>query len=156
MSNPKTARIVPNRDRHRTEFLSVRTLLGMSRQDQADFSWVDLKRFFKVSLWDRSRKCAGCGKPIETFEEASLDHIIPRSKGGRTRLCNLQLMHMRCNSKKSSKIVNVLSRRRFAKAHQPAQSRTGQLTRREMGLSVNGRASIRRKRAEQKELTHQS
>lgn len=139
MSNPKTAsKIKPNK-RPRSEFLHYRTLLGMSRQEQADFSWADLKRFFKVSLWDRSHKCAGCRKEIETFEEASLDHIIPRSKGGRTRLCNLQLMHMRCNSSKSSTITTRLPRRRFEKALCAAQSRRGQVTRREMGLSVNGR-----------------
>lgn len=129
--------------RPRSEFLHYRTLLGMSRQEQADFSWADLRRFFKVSLWDRSRTCAGCLKPIETFDDASLDHIIPRSKGGRTRLCNLQLMHKNCNSRKSSQITTILPRNRFQKAMTPAQSRTGQKTRREMGLSVNGRATPR-------------
>lgn len=143
MLSQKTDRLRPNKDRHRTEFLEVRTLLGMSRQDQVDFSWHDLKRFYKVSLWDRSRTCAGCGKEIEKFQEASLDHIIPRSKGGRTRLCNLQLMHMRCNSKKASKIVSTLPKHIFAKAHTPPQSRVGQITRREMGLSINGRAKPR-------------
>lgn len=134
--------IKPNK-RPRTEFLHYRTLLGMSRQEQADFSWADLKRFFKVSLWDRSHRCRGCGKEIEQFEDASLDHIIPRSKGGRTRLCNLQLMHKNCNSKKSNIITTILPRWRFQKALTAAQSRRGQKTRREMGLSVNGRANAR-------------
>lgn len=130
----------PNK-RHRQEFMHHRTLLGMSRQEQADFSYADLKRFFRVSLWDRSHKCMGCGKPIATFDEATLDHIIPRSKGGRTRLSNLQLMHAKCNSDKSSKITTVLSRKRFARAMRPVNSRRGQMTRREMGLALNGRAS---------------
>lgn len=134
--------IKPNK-RPRTDFLHYRTLLGMSRQEQADFSYADLKRFFRVQLWDRSHRCAGCGKEIKSFEDATLDHIIPRSKGGRTRLVNLQLMHPRCNSKKSSNITTRLGRSKFMKALQPAQSRRGQKTRRELGLSVNGRANAR-------------
>jgi 5-methylcytosine-specific restriction endonuclease McrA len=123
--------------------LHYRTLLGMSRQEQADFCWADMKRFFKVSLWDRSHTCKGCRKEIASFEDASLDHIIPRSKGGRTRLVNLQLMHRGCNSKKSSQITTRLSRSKFMKALQPADSLRGQKTRREMGMSVNGRANAR-------------
>lgn len=134
--------IKPNK-RPRTDFLHYRTLLGMPRQEQADFSYADLKRFFKVQLWDSSHRCAGCGKEIDSFDDATLDHIIPRSKGGRTRLVNLQLMHPKCNSTKSSKITNRLGRSKFMKCLQPAQSRRGQKTRREMGLSVNGRANPR-------------
>lgn len=129
--------------RPRSEFLHYRTLLGMSRQEQADFCWADMRRFFKVSLWDRSHTCRGCGKEINTFDDASLDHIIPRSKGGRTRLANLQLMHKGCNSKKSSNITTRLSHRQFMKATTPVDSLRGQLTRRQMGLSVNGRATPR-------------
>jgi hypothetical protein len=47
----------PNK-RPKSDFANVTTLLGMSKQDQIDFSWNDVKRFFKVSLWDRSHQCA--------------------------------------------------------------------------------------------------
>lgn len=123
--------------RPRSEFAHIRTLLGMSRQEQADFSWSDLDRFYKVTLWDRSHRCKWekCRYPdqmITSFEEATLDHIIPRSKGGRTRLCNLQLMHSKCNGAKSSTITNQLSRHRFLKAMTPPDSRKGQRTKYEM------------------------
>lgn len=142
MSSPQSDKVKPVK-RPRSEFVHYRTLLGMSRQEQADFCWADMRRYFKVTLWDRSRDCAACGKPIEAFDDASLDHIIPRSKGGRTRLVNVQLMHKRCNSKKSSQITTVLPHNKFMKAMTPADSNRGQLTRRQMGLSVNGRATPR-------------
>lgn len=123
--------IKPNK-RKRSEFLHIRTLLGMSKQERADFSYADLRRFFKVSLWDRSHTCMGCKKEIKTFEEATLDHIIPRSKGGRTRLVNLQLMHKDCNSKKSSTITTRLSRRKFQKAMTAAPSHRNQPSRYEL------------------------
>lgn len=122
-------KIKPNK-RHRSEFLHYRTLLGMSRQEQCDFSYADLPRFFKVSLWDRSHTCKyeDCPHPnreIETFEEATLDHIVPRSRGGRTRLSNLQLMHALCNTKKSDRMPARYRRNAF----RPVQSRAGQPTR---------------------------
>lgn len=123
--------IRPNK-RHRSEFLHIRTLRGMSLQDQADFSWADLRRFFKVTLWDGDRTCPGCNREIEKFEDATLDHIIPRSKGGRTRLANLRLMHKRCNSRKGSKITVRLPGHRFLKALQPVNSLRGTVTKYEM------------------------
>lgn len=126
----------PNK-RHRSEFTHLRTLLGLSRQEQTDFSYADLRRYFRVKLWDKSHKCMydKCPEPnklITEFEDATLDHIIPRSKGGRTRWANVQLMHRNCNSKKSSKIMTTMSRRRFLKATQPARSRRGQVTKYEL------------------------
>ena len=121
-------KIKPNK-RPRSEFLHYRTLLGMSRQEQADFSYAGLKRFFRVQLWDRSHtckydKCPFPNKEIVCFDEATLDHIVPRSKGGRTRLSNLQLMHGPCNTKKSNKMPDYYPRSAF----RPVQSRAGQAT----------------------------
>lgn len=51
-------------------------------------------------------KCALCGYPFgdNILEKPSLDHIIPRSKGGSNDLYNLQAAHMYCNSIKSDRI----------------------------------------------------
>jgi 5-methylcytosine-specific restriction endonuclease McrA len=64
-----------------------------------------VKEHAKKVLWERSQKCALCGKPFRSIEEVTLDHIVPRNLGGRTRLMNLQLAHYRCNSKKSNKLA---------------------------------------------------
>lgn len=119
----------PNRLRHKREFSGVTTLLGMSRQDQIDFAWHDMRRFFKVTLWDRSHRCRyeKCPHPdseIKTFEQATLDHIVPRSRGGRTRLANLQLMHAKCNSDKKSTMPKYYS----PKAFSPPDSHRGTVT----------------------------
>lgn len=93
----------------RAEILHIRTLKGLTEQERCNFSYADLPRYFRVMLWDRDHICKweNCKYPdriILTFEESTLDHIVPRSKGGRTRLLNLQLMHARCNSEKSNKM----------------------------------------------------
>lgn len=110
----------PNK-RHPSEFKEVRTLKGMTRQEQADFSYADKKRFFKVLLWDENHTCSGCGKEIAIFEQASLDHIVPKSRGGFTRLANVRLMHRNCNSKKGDKMPENFS----AKAFAPSRSSLG-------------------------------
>jgi 5-methylcytosine-specific restriction endonuclease McrA len=35
---------------------------------------------------------------------ASLDHIIPLSKGGTSKVVNLQLTHMKCNTEKGDTV----------------------------------------------------
>lgn len=103
----------PNK-RPKGYFADITTLHGMSHQDQIDFSWNDLRRFFKVTLWDKSHLCASedCpvkGRIIDAFELATLDHIVPKSRGGHTRLANLQLMHNKCNSRKTNKMPKHFS-----------------------------------------------
>jgi 5-methylcytosine-specific restriction endonuclease McrA len=110
--------------RPKSDFKDVTTLRGMSHQDRIDFSWNCMRKFFKVTLYDRSRTCAGCYKPIETLAEATLDHIVPRSKGGRTRLSNLQLMHSKCNSRKTNTMPDHYSRNAFT----PPDSHRGTVT----------------------------
>lgn len=44
-------------------------------------------------------KCGVCGKAI-SFEESTLDHIWPLSKGGTHEPSNSQIAHKRCNSRK--------------------------------------------------------
>lgn len=47
--------------------------------------------------------CALCRLPIISEQQATVDHDIPRSKGGRSNLRNLQLAHKSCNGRKSNK-----------------------------------------------------
>lgn len=52
--------------------------------------------------------CAICGQPV-SFAAATLDHIIPTSRGGRHCYENLQLAHGYCNRRKGSLLMTELS-----------------------------------------------
>ena len=61
--------------------------------------------------------CAICGKPVDKSLKsphplsATVDHIIPVSKGGHpSDIANLQLAHRCCNREKSDKIVKETGR----------------------------------------------
>ena len=51
---------------------------------------------------ERGAKCAHCG----TEENLTIDHIIPRSKGGTNKIENLQVLCKKCNLKKADKMPN--------------------------------------------------
>lgn len=48
-----------------------------------------------------NKNCGICFKPI--MDKSTIDHIIPKSKGGTNKLSNLQLAHLECNRKKGNK-----------------------------------------------------
>lgn len=47
--------------------------------------------------------CELCYKPIKK-SEATVDHIIPKSKGGSWNLKNLQITHEKCNTLKGDRL----------------------------------------------------
>lgn len=52
----------------------------------------------RVMLWRKGvRQCARCGQALGGPEQATLEHIIPKSAGGRTTRINLSLAHAECN-----------------------------------------------------------
>lgn len=53
-------------------------------------------------LWANHKKCALCGEIIERYLDSSVDHIMPRSKGGSDHISNVQITHMWCNSEKGN------------------------------------------------------
>ena len=70
-----------------------------------------------ASLWARqSGLCALCGTPmlrnrfdapharVWAKQRATIDHVIPRSKGGTDRPDNLQPAHARCNKIKGNRL----------------------------------------------------
>jgi 5-methylcytosine-specific restriction endonuclease McrA len=48
--------------------------------------------------------CGICGKKIEGMKDASVDHIVPLSRGGRDAPDNMQIAHKECNVRKGDKI----------------------------------------------------
>ncbi len=66
-------------------------------------------RFFsreiRQQLYNDSKVCAICRNQIHAFEDCTVDHIKPYSKGGKTVLANAQLTHRSCNAQKYSHFV---------------------------------------------------
>ena len=62
-------------------------------------------RNLKRKLLERDPYCTYCPTKL-TMETATLDHIIPRSKGGGSTKDNLVLACKPCNSKKGNKSVD--------------------------------------------------
>ncbi len=63
-------------------------------------------RFFDITfrrqLFDKSAVCAICGNQIHIFDDSTVDHIHPYSKGGETLPANGQLAHRSCNARKNA------------------------------------------------------
>lgn len=57
----------------------------------------------KQKLWQQNHECQICKKPISAYRHATVDHIEPWAKGGRTIARNAQLAHRSCNQKKQAK-----------------------------------------------------
>ena len=56
-------------------------------------------------LLRQSDLCGICGKAITKMKDATIDHIIPLSRGGHSGISNIQLAHDKCNSTKGDKIL---------------------------------------------------
>jgi 5-methylcytosine-specific restriction endonuclease McrA len=71
-------------------------------------------RAFRQELFDTARGiCAVCGEPM-AFEESSVDHIVPISRGGKHERENMQIAHRVCNSVKGVRFpgaVEITARR---------------------------------------------
>lgn len=72
------------------------------------FKKRDSDRLFSVEqrriLWNATavRKCTRCHRPV-TWDDLTIDHIDPWSKGGRTELDNAALMHRECNAARGNR-----------------------------------------------------
>lgn len=73
-------------------------------------------RITKQFLGDRDGwDCCLCGQPMEAVprfrfdpEQASFEHLTPRSQGGLDTLENLKLSHLRCNRRRGTKPFAVI------------------------------------------------
>jgi hypothetical protein len=72
------------------------------------FAIKDSQRGFTAEqrriIWSTSaeRKCKGCSRKL-SWDDFTIDHIDPHSKGGKSRLDNAALMCQSCNSSKSNR-----------------------------------------------------
>lgn len=62
--------------------------------------------FTRANLFARdAHTCQYCGKSIRLAKDRSVDHIIPRSRGGKTVWSNVVLCCKKCNLKKGNKTL---------------------------------------------------
>jgi len=55
--------------------------------------------------------CAGCGLLLTDRDSSEVDHIVPRSRGGRHDLTNMQALHRHCHDRKSATDGSLAHRR---------------------------------------------
>lgn len=60
---------------------------------------------FRDGLWQQAHVCKLCGNEIHSFEDCTVDHVIPYSKGGKTVAENGQLAHRSCNASKNDQVA---------------------------------------------------
>ena len=60
---------------------------------------------FRQRLFNESSICKLCNNQIHTFEDSTVDHLTPYSKGGRTVESNAQLAHRSCNASKNASLM---------------------------------------------------
>jgi 5-methylcytosine-specific restriction endonuclease McrA len=59
---------------------------------------------FRTQLFDKSTVCQLCKNEIHVFDDSTVDHIIPYSKGGKTEAENGQVAHRGCNARKNAQM----------------------------------------------------
>lgn len=64
------------------------------------------KRRIKLDLYSVDPYCYWCEKRFMSFREATLEHIFPKSKGGKNTKGNLTLACKACNLKKGNRIIS--------------------------------------------------
>lgn len=76
-------------------------------------------KFNKTNVLARDNwKCCYCGQKFST-SELTYDHVIPRSKGGKTTWNNIVSCCINCNSKKGSRSLNESGMRLRKKPTRP-------------------------------------
>lgn len=74
----------------------------------------------RKNVFERDKqRCQYCGKRFET-EDLNLDHVIPRSHGGKTTWENIVCSCIKCNSRKANRLPHEASMHLIRKPARPA------------------------------------
>lgn len=91
--------------------------------------------FSRKNLYRRDNyTCQYCGVRMPT-EELSIDHVIPKSRGGKTAWENCVLACIRCNTKKANKTLREVGFQLISKPEKPRWSPFEEVGRRERPTS---------------------
>lgn len=59
----------------------------------------------RARMWEENEHiCYLCGFPIADIHDSNLDHVIPRSRGGKGLDNNMRLTHQWCNTRKGNSL----------------------------------------------------
>lgn len=65
------------------------------------------RRAIKNKLWDTEGDICYLCQQSMTYRQATIDHVIPLSKGGADDISNYKLTHPRCNLEKGNMLLEV-------------------------------------------------
>ena len=92
---------------------------GQRYQRAYGADYTDARRRLLATVTSETR-CALCGLLARELDGWQADHIIPASKGGHSRLDNLQLVHASCNRRRGARLgAETSAKRRRAKPQEP-------------------------------------
>lgn len=77
---------------------------------RADDLTKAMRKFLRETLLSTNPYCFKCGKKLN-ITSATLDHIIPRSRGGSNGLDNLRLACQPCNEKRGNNVSDLVQKR---------------------------------------------
>jgi len=65
------------------------------------------RKWHRNRLFSQGNICGICEKPITNAKDATVDHIMPLSLGGRDDIENMQLAHKTCNELKGNNYEEI-------------------------------------------------
>lgn len=69
--------------------------------------WSSRKRELRKALHkEQDGLCAICFEPVR-IRECTLDHILPKSLGGKDKRSNLRVAHQNCNSQRGNSLEGI-------------------------------------------------
>jgi 5-methylcytosine-specific restriction endonuclease McrA len=76
-------------------------------------------RFSRRNIFERDENCCQyCGKHFER-SELTLDHVVPRSRGGTSTWTNIVLACVKCNIRKGDRLLSEINMRLLRKPVKP-------------------------------------
>tara|TARA_R110000824_G_scaffold58774_2_gene158559 strand:- start:8560 stop:9069 length:510 start_codon:yes stop_codon:yes gene_type:complete len=101
-------------------------VIVLKRYVKYKFSNLTLKPNRVNVLWRDKMQCQYCTKYFKS-EELTLDHVIPKSRGGTNKWENLVTACKKCNQKKGSKLPRESGMEPIFQPERPQNNRLGRL-----------------------------
>lgn len=111
----RTLASVPVENRGR-EAEKKRLRKELTRILRTEYSVIKARLALQLMATGKPFECAMCGG----YQNMSIDHIVPLSKGGTNDMDNLQWLCRSCNSRKGDRVVHIIPERRVQEVRSAA------------------------------------